>query len=168
VWSPLILMRPEADIPVVQVSMPIKATPLSMYELGQTLAPLTQKGVALIGSGSLTHNLRDTRFGETRVLDYAQRFQDWVRGILHRVDALQGSTHGTATGAAKTAAAALLNPEDHTPDFKRAHPYDDHYLPLLFALGAAHGVEPMQRKFKVYDSPIMHAALSMESYCWSR
>ncbi|MDH4394772.1 MAG: class III extradiol ring-cleavage dioxygenase [Limnobacter sp.] len=150
VWSPLILMRPDADIPVVQVSMPMQATPLSLFELGQQLAPLAGQGVALIGSGSLTHNLRDTRFGQTQALEYAQRFQDWVREVLQQ-------PYDKAT-------AALLDPNAHTPDFKLAHPYDDHYLPLLFTLGAA-GLQSGAPH--VYSSPIMHAALSMDSYRWS-
>lgn len=149
VWSPLMLMRPDADIPVVQVSMPRHATVQSMLALGQQLAPLAALGVALIGSGSLTHNLRDTRFGQTQALEYAKRFQDWVRLMLHR-------PHHQATEA-------LLDPNAHTPDFKLAHPYDDHYLPLLFAWGAA-GLQSGAPH--VYHSPIMHAALSMDAYLW--
>lgn len=150
VWSPLMLMRPQADIPVVQVSMPMQASPQSMYELGQRLAPLTRQGVALIGSGSLTHNLRDTRFGQTQALEYAQRFESWVREVLQQPH--------------EVAVQALTDPAAHTPDFKRAHPYDDHYLPLLFTLGAA-GLQSMPPH--VYGSPIMHAALSMDSYRWA-
>lgn len=149
VWSPLMLMRPDADIPVVQVSMPMQANTHSMLEMGERLAHLLELGVALIGSGSLTHNLRDTRFGQTQALDYAVRFEAWVRDVLLK--------------PYSAAVEALLDPAKYTPDFKRAHPYDDHYLPLLFALGAA-GLQSGSPD--VYSSPIMHAALSMDSYCW--
>lgn len=153
VWSPLMLMRPQADIPIVQVSMPQQATAQSLYALGQALAPLTREGVALVASGSLTHHLGEVSFGSQLALPHVERFQQWVRDAL----------------ALSAPEDLLLNPGAHSADFARVHPHDDHYLPLLFALGAVRATDPAveSRRLLVMESPIMHAALSMESYCWN-
>lgn len=144
-WVPLIHLRPDADIPIIQVSLDQSHSLSSLYEMGQALAPLKEKGIAIIGSGGITHNLFDIRRGSEQVAPYASRFQEWVRGKV-RARAL----------------GQIMNPQEYTNDFKRAHPTAEHYAPLLFALGASEGSEePL-----VLESEILNYAISMESYIW--
>ena len=118
-WVPLMHLFPQADVPVVQLSLPVDAGPAAVYALGQALRPLREAGVLLIGSGSMTHNLRDFMTGNRAGLDYVQAFSRWIEGRIH--------DHDTA---------ALLDWQHQAPQALRAHPSDDHFLPLFFALGA--------------------------------
>lgn len=118
-WVPLMHLFPAADVPVVQLSLPADASPAAVYALGQALRPLRDAGVLLIGSGSMTHNLRDFMSGNRAGLDYVQTFSRWIEGRIH--------AHDTA---------ALLDWQRQAPLALRAHPSDDHFLPLFFALGA--------------------------------
>ena len=80
VWVPLSLMYPQADIPVVQVSLPTRGGPALQTRVGQALASLREQGVLLIGSGSITHNLRelDWHAGPESVEPWAKAFRDWM------------------------------------------------------------------------------------------
>ncbi|MDR2325933.1 MAG: dioxygenase [Acidovorax sp.] len=119
-WVPLMHLFPEADVPVVQIALPADAGPAAVYALGQALRPLRDEGVLLLGSGSMTHNLRDFMTGNRAGLSYVQAFSRWIE---ERV-----SAHDTA---------ALLDWQRQAPEALRAHPSDEHFLPLFFALGAA-------------------------------
>jgi 4,5-DOPA dioxygenase extradiol len=124
VWVPLMHLFPEADIPVVQVSLPVRYTPASVMAMGQALRPLREEGVLVIGSGSMTHNLREC-FGEQPAIDapaelYVREFCDWVMSRIH-------------AGARD----ALLDYRMQAPHAQRAHPTDEHFVPLYFALGAS-------------------------------
>lgn len=118
-WVPLMHLYPGADIPVVQLSQPSTPSPLALLELGRALAPLRERGVLVIGSGSLTHNLYDMGLGPAAG-DYAAGFAAWVGAKL-----AQGDLE------------ALLDYRQQAQDAQRAHPTDEHFLPLFFALGAA-------------------------------
>ena len=91
-WVPLLKMYPDADVPVVQLSVQTAMNPRHHYEVGRALAPLTKEGVLIVGSGHLTHNLRDwmQSRGQNARAPYAQKFQSWVFDHLaaHDVDAL--------------------------------------------------------------------------------
>ena len=123
VWSPLRLMFPQADRPVVPLAMPWPLDAAGAYRLGAALAPLADDGVLLFGTGSLTHNLHEFH-PAARTDDppaaYVQAFVDWMRGMIDR-----GET------------AALLDYRRRAPHAARAHPTDEHLLPLFWALGAA-------------------------------
>lgn len=118
-WVPLRLMYPEADIPVFQLSIQPQADPRHHFEIGQRLAPLREKGVLVIGSGSSVHNLRRVRFNSDDIADWAIRFDDWV---------VEKATAGDV--------ASLLDYRRSAPDAELAHPTDEHFLPLFVALGA--------------------------------
>ncbi len=143
-WVPLRYLYPEADVPVVQVSLPTRCTPADAFRLGQLLAPLSAEGVLIVGSGSLTHNLSEFR-GASHADDaaYVQRFVAWSRQAVSSGD-MQ----------------ALLDYLHSAPDARRAHPTPDHYLPLPFAAGAA----PQGARAQVIDGGIAYGILSMDAF----
>lgn len=146
-WVPLMHMYPEADVPVVQVSIPFDADERQAYELGRALAPLASEGVLIIGSGSLTHNLREFRMGNVEGADYVHEFCAWMR---------------RAVGAGDTE--KLMNALSIAPHAGRAHPTTDHYLPVLVAAGAAAHMTPAT----VIDGGVRHGVLAMESYVFGQ
>lgn len=122
VWVPLRLMYPGAGIPVVPLSIQPMLGPAHHLALGRALAPLRDEGVLVIGSGSITHNLHDFRAGYDagHEAPYVRPFIGWIERQL--------ATGGTA---------ALLDYRRQAPFAERAHPTDEHLLPLFVALGAA-------------------------------
>ncbi|MGE0331091.1 MAG: class III extradiol ring-cleavage dioxygenase [Ramlibacter sp.] len=146
-WVPLLHMYPDADVPVVQVSLPHDSTPATALALGQALAPLGRDGVLVIGSGSLTHNLYEFRGGDVAAADYVVEFSQWIRAAVQR-----GDTD------------ALLRALQDAPHARRAHPTSDHFLPLLVAAGAANDATPAT----VLDGGIRHGMLAMESYLFGQ
>ena len=143
-WSPLLYMYPDADVPVVQLSVQTTLGPKHHIELGRALAPLADEGVLILGSGHMTHNLRERSNGGPA--PYALEFQDWVK---QRID-------GHALDE-------LADYRRLTPNGVRAHPTDEHFLPLFVALGAAG--ENYQAK-RLYDAVEM-GALAMDAYLFS-
>ena len=120
-WVPLSLMYPAADIPVVQVSLPSQLGPAGLNEVGQALASLRSEGILIIGSGSITHNLRelDWQAGPESVEPWAKAFRDWM---IEKLAADDG--------------AALHQYRQQAPFAAKNHPSDEHLLPLYFARGA--------------------------------
>jgi 4,5-DOPA dioxygenase extradiol len=143
-WSPLLHMYPHADIPVVQISVQTVLGPRHHVTLGRALAPLSDDGVLIIGSGHMTHNLRDRRPDAAQPLPYAVEFQAWVDAQI-RARNLD----------------ALTEYRTRSPHGVRAHPTDEHFLPLFVALGAA---APAYQAERVYDG-IETGALAMDAYC---
>ena len=121
-WVPLRYVYPQADIPVLQLSLQAHQPPAYHYRIGQLLAPLAQEGILLIGSGSFTHNLGEIRrhSASTDAAPYTLEFLQW---FLEQMQAgrLQ----------------ALLDYRSLAPHAVRAHPSDEHLLTLFFAMGAA-------------------------------
>jgi 4,5-DOPA dioxygenase extradiol len=142
VWVPLSLMYPNADIPVVQVSLPSKQGPALQTKVGQALASLRDDGVLVIGSGSITHNLRelDWHAGPESVEPWAKEFRDWM------IDKLACNDE-----------AALHDYRKLAPNAVRNHPSDEHLLPLYFARGAG-------GKFSVEHKGFTMGALGMDIY----
>lgn len=124
-WGVLRGMFPEADVPVVQLSIDRRLSPREHLEMGRALAELRGDGVLVLGSGNVVHNLRDAfgrmQTGSHETPDWARRFDDAVASAVRerRDDAL----------------VALATSDDG----RLAHPTLDHYLPLLYVLGAASG-----------------------------
>jgi 4,5-DOPA dioxygenase extradiol len=121
-WVPLRWMYPDNDVPVVQLSLQPELGTARHVELGRALASLADDGVLIVGSGHATHNLRDWMNNPRRPepLAYARSFADWVAARLAANDT-----------------AALIAYRDLAPDAARAHPTEEHFLPLLVAWGAA-------------------------------
>lgn len=144
-WVPVRHLYPEADVPVLQVSMPHDLDPAGAVRLGRALAPLADEGVLLLGSGSITHNLYE--FGaqlSEKDAAYADEFVGWARDAVKRGDE-----------------AALVNYLDAAPHARRAHPSSDHYLPLPFAFGAAGDPHP---DVQVLDGGMTYQVIGMEGY----
>ena len=125
--------------------MPLRLDTAAAFRLGRSLAPLRDKGVLVVGSGSMTHNLFEFRQGGAAVEDYAVEFTHWVRQTVQNDDE-----------ARMTAYRQLA------PHAQRAHPTEEHFLPLLVAMGAHAPDEAAQ----VISGDITHGVLSMESYAW--
>ncbi|MEP7155668.1 MAG: class III extradiol ring-cleavage dioxygenase [Betaproteobacteria bacterium] len=148
-WVPLLKMYSHADVPVVQLSVQTAMSPQHHYEVGRALAPLAKEGVLIVGSGHLTHNLRDWMGshgkggGQAARAPYAQHFQQWVYEHLtsHDVEGLTRYRHDT-------------------PDGVRAHPTEEHFLPLFVALGAAGEDAEVERVFDGFEGN----ALAMDAY----
>ncbi|MCW4454434.1 dioxygenase [Flavobacterium sp. MXW15] len=122
-WVPLRLLYPQADIPVLQLSVQPALGPAHQFALGRALAPLRGSGVLLLGSGSITHNLHDWRnYQQGKEAPYVRPFIEWIEQRLAADDI-----------------AALLDYRARAPFAVQAHPSDEHLLPLFFAMGAAGG-----------------------------
>lgn len=142
VWVPLSLMYPQADIPIVQVSLPSHRGPALQTQVGKALATLREKGVLIIGSGSITHNLRelDWHAGPDRAEPWAQAFRDWM------IEKLQADDVD-----------ALHDYRRLAPQATRNHPSDEHLLPLYFARGAG-------GRFGIEHQGFTLGALGMDIY----
>ncbi|WP_122860942.1 DODA-type extradiol aromatic ring-opening family dioxygenase [Pseudomonas viridiflava] len=142
VWVPLSLMYPQADIPVVQISLPSRQGPELQTRVGKALAGLRADGVLIIGSGSITHNLGELNWNgdSARVEPWAQAFRDWMIDTLASDDEY-----------------ALHQYRSLAPHAVRAHPSDEHLLPLYFARGAG-------GEFSIADQGFTMGALGMDIY----
>lgn len=164
-WVPLTLMFPDADIPVAQLSIQSRParnlnmqdlaeqrlnTPSAHYALGQAISALQNDNIMIICSGAITHNLNDffSMKVDVEALDYVAQFADWMgeRIAANDID-------------------SLINYRTHSQFGQRAHPSEDHILPLFVALGAANAA--------ANDKPIRHqpettyGILAMDAYVWN-
>ncbi|WP_434698569.1 DODA-type extradiol aromatic ring-opening family dioxygenase [Pseudomonas sp. D1-1] len=142
VWVPLSLMYPEADIPVVQVSLPSQRGPTLQTQVGRALAGLREQDILLIGSGSITHNLGDLDWnaGPDSIEPWAKAFRDWIVAQLAANDEF-----------------ALHDYRRQAPSAVRSHPSDEHLLPLYFARGAG-------GKFSIAHEGFTMGTLGMDIY----
>lgn len=126
-WVPLLAMYPEADVPVLQVSLPSN-DPRELFAMGQALRPLRDDGVLIVGSGFITHNLRTIHWGPEAPPppSWASEFDGWTAEALVRRD-VDG----------------LLDYQKKGPGASIALPTREHFSPLLVALGAADEGEPI-------------------------
>ncbi|MCM0084141.1 dioxygenase [Geomonas sp. Red32] len=143
-WAPLMLMYPEADIPVIQLSVQPHLAPDHHLAMGKALAPLREEGILILASGAATHNLRDF-FG--RALDepplpYASEFTEWLKDavINNRRD-------------------ELLDYQLRAPQAIRNHPTPEHFLPIFVAMGAG-------EKGELLHDGYTYGALSMAAFKW--
>ncbi|MET7015869.1 DODA-type extradiol aromatic ring-opening family dioxygenase [Uliginosibacterium flavum] len=147
-WIPMLKMYPQADVPVLQLSVQPALGAAHHHALGQALASLRDAGVLIVGSGHMTHNLRDAFVGMRQgdnlpVAAYANEFRDWidVRVRGGQID-------------------ELLQWETQAPQARRAHPTPEHFLPLFVALGAAGAGYQVQSLSAGYDFGV----LAMDAY----
>jgi 4,5-DOPA dioxygenase extradiol len=120
VWVPFMHMWPDADVPILQMSMPHTLPDQELFDLGQRLAPLREHEVLICANGTITHNLREGLRGRlTHPPTWVTDFDRWVEQcLLHNRQ-------------------ALLNWRNEAPQAQRNHPSPEHFRPLLIAAGAA-------------------------------
>jgi 4,5-DOPA dioxygenase extradiol len=119
-YVPLVAMYPDADVPVLQMSLPTMDPP-ELLALGRALAPLRREGVLIVGSGFLTHNLRMLDWRPIApVPSWATEFDAWAADVLGRQDA-----------------DALVAYRDRAPGVRQVLPTHEHFVPVVVALGAA-------------------------------
>ncbi len=145
-WSPLLYMYPDADVPVVQISVQPALGPRHHVAVGNALKPLSREDVLIIGSGHMTHNLRDWARGQGQPAAYAREFQAWVFEKLRNKDV-----------------ESLVDYRSRSPHGVRAHPTDEHFLPLFLALGAAGEKAKPERVYDAIDSGV----LAMDAYVFN-
>jgi 4,5-DOPA dioxygenase extradiol len=147
-WVPLMLMYPKADIPVVQLSIQPNKGPEHHLALGRALAVLREDDVLVIGTGSMTHNLRMMTRGEVNAPEapWAREFAEWVHQAIvdRRIE-------------------DVLGYRGRAPNAELAHPSEDHFLPLFSALGA--GGQDM--KPERLHASATYGTLRMDAYAFS-
>jgi 4,5-DOPA dioxygenase extradiol len=145
VWVPLRLLYPAADVPVVEVSLPVPRTPDRLLTMGRALAPLREKGVLFLGSGGIVHNLHRLRGDDAGgpPEPWAAAFGAWVD---ERVEA---GDHAT-----------LLAYASRAPHAELAVPTSEHFDPLFFVLGARDGRDRVESVYAGYR----YGSLSLRSF----
>ena len=143
-WSVLLKAYPQADIPVVQLSLDFQLTPAERLEIGRKLAPLRDDGVLVMGSGNIVHNLPAMNFGDRDCAPYESsvRFLDAIKDAIARDDP-QRVADFASLGA----------------DAQLAAPTPEHFWPLLYVLGARLPGDRM----RLVNDRIEHGSLGMTS-----
>ena len=147
-WTPLRFMYPAHDIPVTQLAVQSRLGPGHHYEIGRALAPLADESVLIVGSGGVSHNLREWGSVPPGASPaWMTEFVAWVRQAIERGD------HSALVDYAKQAPHAVRN-----------HPTDEHFLPLFVALGAAGAGALIVRELKDETD----RALSLDGYVFAK
>lgn len=143
-WVPLGLMYPEADVPMVQLSVQPGLSPAHHLAMGRALTPLRDAGVLVLASGSATHNLRDVRWEtpDGPPPAYVAAFDAWLKEAV-----LQGQTE------------QLVDYLHQGPYARENHPTPEHYLPLLVACGLGGSPKLLHESYAL-------GVLSMAAFSW--
>jgi len=153
-WVPLLKMYPDADVPATQISLQTVLGPEHHLRVGAALEPLAREGVLVLGSGHMTHNLGEwirslhargggREIAEGSAVTYVDEFRTWIDERVQSDDR-----------------ARLVRYRELAPHARRAHPTDEHFLPLFVALGAA-GQHPRVERL---DPGTESGVLAMDSY----
>ncbi len=145
-WSVIKHMYPDADIPVVQMSLDYQQTPAYHYELARELDRLRSKGILIIGSGNMVHNLRMVAWDKMNVDDYGY---DWALEASDKMKQfIQNGNH-----------TSLINYRSNGRPFELAVPTPEHYLPLLYTLA----LQGKDEKVSLFNDKAMAGSLTMTS-----
>ena len=145
-WAVLKHMYPQADIPVLQLSLNMNQGPEYHYQLGQHLRFLREEGVLIIGSGNIVHNLSRIRWEDNApAYDWALEFDRWVKDKVENNDD-----------------AVLVNDATQSASGKLSIPTPDHWYPFLYTLGAR---DPHDRVITEYES-VENGSISMRCIRW--
>jgi 4,5-DOPA dioxygenase extradiol len=145
-WSVLRWMYPEADVPVVQLSIDRNLTVPEHFDLAKSLASLREDSVLIVGSGNVTHNLRDLMMrmqsGDSSTPDWASRFDERLREILAARDTK-----------------ALLHLWPGSDDARFAHPAPDHFLPIVYSYAATDAGDLVTFPIEGFDRSVSMRAI---------
>lgn len=144
-WSVLMKMFPKANIPVYQLSLDLTKSPKDHFQLAQELKALREKGVLVIGSGNIVHNLMALRPG-AKPYDWAEAFDSFIAEAIERRDF-----------------GAIANATSLGNVTKLAHPTLEHFLPLIYTLGVADAKEQLTSFNASFDM----ASISMRSFMFA-
>lgn len=144
-WSVLSNLYPKADIPVYQLSIDSNLSVEAHYELGKKLKPLRALGVLIIGSGNVVHNLNQVNFNMQEGYSYAETFDAYIKANISNRKIEQVIHYKNAGDSSKQAFYTL-----------------EHYLPLIYALGASNDDDELE----VFNDQCVVGSLSMTSYLW--
>ncbi|MCU0613851.1 MAG: dioxygenase [Desulfobacterales bacterium] len=147
-WVPMCLMYPEAEIPVIQLSIQCDLGPNHHFQMGKALSRLRGEGVLIMGSGGATHNLEDIhgRKMHDQPLQYAINFDAWLEKTILKGDI-----------------PSLLDYKRQGPDAEKNHPYpSEHFIPLFVPLGAAEDTG----KGELIHKEFIYGILSLAAYIW--
>lgn len=140
-WAVVKHMYPDKSVPLLEVSLDRNKTPREHYETGKKLISAIDEDVLVIGSGNMVHNLRDITFHEEDGnFPWAVEADEWLKGKLINNDI-----------------DALVDYKDHFPDYRRAIPTEEHYLPLLYILGMK------EKGINIIYEEIQNGSISMTS-----
>uniref|UniRef100_K3WK35 Extradiol ring-cleavage dioxygenase class III enzyme subunit B domain-containing protein n=1 Tax=Globisporangium ultimum (strain ATCC 200006 / CBS 805.95 / DAOM BR144) TaxID=431595 RepID=K3WK35_GLOUD len=153
VFVPMFLIRPEADIPIVSVSINDRMSTKDHFELGKALAPLRDEDTLIICSGQATHNLRAGFDPSAPIADWASNFQEW----------LDSTFAGSSNFSYKDRQTAIESWEK-VPSARKAHPTPDHFTPFVVAMGA--GMEPERPAATKLFGGWGVGQLSFATYAW--
>lgn len=146
-WSVLVHLFPQADIPVVQLSLDVNADPDDHWELGGKLRPLRDEGVLIIGSGNIVHNLRKIDWNERATpFPWAREFDEMVKASLERRDR-----------------SSLVNDFYRTEVGRMSAPTPEHYFPLLYVVGASDEKDQLSFCHEGID----HGSIAMRSLVYA-
>ena len=145
-WSVIKHMYPNGDIPVIQMSLDYRKNLQQHYELGKELSALRNKGVLIVGSGNMVHNLRKVAWNKLDEVDYAF---DWAREASEKMKEyiIEGKHQ------------KLINYSSEGRSFELAIPTPEHYLPLLYILALKENNEEV----KLFNDQAVGGALTMTS-----
>jgi 4,5-DOPA dioxygenase extradiol len=150
-WVPLMHLFPDANVPVVQLALPADYTPQALMAMGAALSSLRAQGVLIIGSGSLTHNLHEFMQGRPALHDkaasYVGEFARWIENAV--------TSHN---------AEALLAYRQQAPHAAQAHPTDEHFATIYFALGAAGWGTDKTPTAHYISREVMYRYLAMDAF----
>ncbi|MEI7890566.1 MAG: 4,5-DOPA dioxygenase extradiol [bacterium] len=143
-WIPLLSFFPEADVPVVQLSLDYSKSTQEHYDIGKALAPLREEGIMIIGSGDIVHNLREIEYEEdAKPFDWAVEFEQKVLTLI-----------------AKNDHKSLIDVENLDNKSYLSVPTIEHYLPLLYVLAT----KDKDDEVEYFAKGITHGSISMTSF----
>jgi 4,5-DOPA dioxygenase extradiol len=147
-WVPLRILLPDARVPIVEIAQPYPTTPDELTRIGRTLAPLRDRGVAIIGSGGIVHNLRTIHLADkdAPVDDWANEFDEWF-----------------ATNLAVRDFATLMQYRDLAPNASLAVPTPEHFEPVFITLGSARETDKLATIYEGFH----YGNLSMRTFAFT-
>jgi len=145
VWIPLLLMYPKADVPVVEISLPLTLAPRELFRLGEQFANLWERGILILGSGGVVHNLAlaDLRRRDRPVDGWASAFDEWFQTTLEAHDM-----------------EAMFEYAESAPHSAQAVPSVEHFSPVFVVAGAASKTATVEIIYEGFE----YGNMSMRSY----